>query len=118
MEDTLDRFSFRAWHKKEKVMLSETLKGDVFRWWHDPQPLAIMQCTGLKDRNGKLIYDGDIVKGSIMDYAGNFAVFVYDGCFRIKADDNYFPCLGECCPSDYLKVIGNIYENPELLGKE
>ena len=57
----------------------------------------LIQCTGLKDKNGKLIYEGDIVKFK------NF-------------DNKYYNRLDWDYVSRFrLEVIGNIYENPELL---
>lgn len=76
---------------------------------------TLLQNTGLTDKSGKDIYEGDIVKGNIMDYEGNHEVIFYDGCFSVKADDNYYPCLCEGCPEDSLEIIGNKFSNPELL---
>ena len=66
----------------------------------------IMQFTGLKDRHGKEIYEGDIV-----DYGNgrNKVVEFIDGCFCI-CGITAMPKLMTLYP-----VIGNIYENPELL---
>lgn len=86
-----------------------------------PDRFELMQFTGLKDKNGKEIYEGDIVKeyeyyGTIV---GTFVDIVrYDSkiaCFVIGKDErDFFLDLPEY---DY-EVIGNIYENPELVQNE
>jgi len=80
--------------------------------------VAIMQFTGLTDKNGKEIYDGDIISNKLIK---GFVVFD-SGCFCIKVvciinkDAGYD--VGSC-PAlfdfIYNEIIGNIYENPELL---
>jgi uncharacterized phage protein (TIGR01671 family) len=75
----------------------------------------IMQYTGLKDRNNKEIYEGDIMQ---VDYNEKYKAEVYwgdEGLWCLKwnkegKDYNYrmFAC-------EKLKVVGNIYENPDLL---
>lgn len=75
----------------------------------------LLESTGLRDKHNQDIYEGDIVTGNIMDYEGNHEVIFYDGCFSVKADDNYYPCLCEGCLEDSLEIIGNIHENSELL---
>ena len=82
----------------------------------------LMQCTGLKDKNGKLIYEGDILGGTY----GNLYVHYCDNCkqFELKANDYgcmacegdiYWYELVESEDENELEVVGNIYENPELL---
>ena len=78
----------------------------------------VMQFTGLLDNNGAEIYEGDVVTGYCCDYEGPFEVFFHEGTFSVKADESYFPCLFECSPEKNVEVIGNIYENPELLTED
>lgn len=75
-----------------------------------PPDLTIEQYTGLKDKNGREIYEGDII--SFHDY-GSFAIKFHKGCFRLGSGDLLY-----AYPSSAIEVIGNIHENPELLGGE
>lgn len=79
-------------------------------------PSTLGECTGLTDKNGKLIFEGDIVK--VGNYTGNlkieYGVVRYDNksaVFFVKYSnmENY---LDE---EDEMEVIGNIHDNPELL---
>ncbi len=98
-------YKFRAFHKGAKEMLFGANE-NIFRWQSEGQPIEIMQFTGLKDLQGKEIYEGDIV-----DYGNgrNKVVEFIDGCFCI-CGITAMPKLMTLYP-----VIGNIYENPELL---
>lgn len=95
---------------------------------NDPVVLeTIGQFTGILDKNGKEIYEGDIVH--IHDYTSAYAspytgkVIMRFGCWCVEYHKQY-----RCCPSlmfdDFAdrktEVIGNIHDNPELLegGKE
>ena len=80
----------------------------------------LMQYTGLKDKNGVEIYEGDLIKDSYtIDPATIFEVVYHLGGFTVKnidskyaqpASNDYFRAFQDKC-----EVIGNIYENPELL---
>jgi len=131
---------FRAWDKATNEMLFEW---DTQGWGHDLlnpfeganfTRMEIMQHVGLKDKNGKEIYEGDIVSfksrfegdeysrwGEVVFGKATYDSGVYStqGYYitRIKSNQEYYDddedgssgWLFEC------EVIGNIYENPELL---
>jgi len=72
---------------------------------------VLMQFTGLQDKNGKEIYEGDIVEGSTQDDYPRSVIGFEDGSFVIQQAP-----LAKWKVSHFeLTIIGNIYENPELL---
>ena len=85
------------------------------------KPDRVLQCTGLKDKNGKLIYEGDILGGiyhGYIEYCNEckcLQLKVKDyGCLACEGDLHWYE-LVEAEEQNELEVIGNIYENKELL---
>lgn len=116
-----DRFKFRCYDKGLSVMHEYLGRlEDV----HDNQ--VLMQCTGLKDQTGKLIYESDVVK-----YYDSYQVWLTTDVFwtgaamAVRTYEN--PILLDEFTNQYIydghnineiEVIGNIHENPELLEKK
>ena len=100
-----------------------------FSDWNMPKPINAMQVdaetvgqfTGLLDKNGKKIFQGDIISFSIFDwqdddkqYTG--VVTFEDGAMIIKKDEiNWHGLAYIYYQDDEMKIIGNIHDNPELL---
>mgnify|MGYP001569391785 CR=1 FL=1 len=110
---------FRAWDKKNKIMIDwNHLRAFKDGWWNNSQELPIMQFTGLHDKNGKEIYEGDILKHILDGFEPHELLSVYwdeelNGFSSHSLDKEHLyqtPIMN----NEY-EVIGNIYENPELL---
>lgn len=99
---------FRAWDKQIQKMLDIDLPQAFHRDW---ERFAPMQYTGLKDKNGKEIYEGDIVEWDL-DKSGAKDRTV----MKIEYDGGGFHSTPYINATS--EIIGNIFENPELLAKQ
>jgi hypothetical protein len=118
----MDRFKFRCFFKKSVNLMCEVLEIDFDRelLWvmaiceekHYGRmkfdDVVLMQCTGEKDIDGDLIYEGDVLESD----GGDRATVIFDDCS--------FSAFDKETGTDVLlytkcKTIGNIYQNPDLL---
>ena len=116
---------FRAWDKLNKEMFNvESINFQerrVYRdvvSYHDFNDIELMQYTGLKDKNEKEIYEGDIL--SNRNNEKPYKVIFENGSYRAEFEGDFeeysfdlIDVVAQGC-----EVVGNIYENPELLKKK
>ena len=118
----LKEIKFRAWHKEKHKMFEvqkmsfKTGKILPYGWnmEHDGIEFELMQYTGLKDKNGKEVFEGDIVTDGTI----NYVVAFYAGSWRLKQNidgDTWWKSLYRYVANFKVEVIGNVYENPAFL---
>ena len=116
---------FRAWDKSKNKMFydvqetscywdgifnPDVIQEDNFGYILDKKDVyEVMQYTGLKDKNGKEIYEGDILNFDDEYWVVSFEDGKYIGTF-----DNV---IYDICEISHYEVVGNIYENSYLLGE-
>ena len=117
---------FRAWDKKRRKWLGVNLHMSVtdgLLWWQfgygcetlpaeERDNIELVEYTGLKDKNDKEIYEGDILR--IFDRNYEVKVKIVSGC-KVYIDYGYSDEHNGPC-NYWSEIIGNIYENPELMG--
>lgn len=127
---------FRAWDKYEKTMLDvHGINFDEYGVWTREliddeddggfiltEDVKLLQYTGLKDVHGVEIFEGDIVKVNVLEGIGPNASIVFKyGMFGVENDmhgygyDKGLYSLNRIINRHEVEVIGNIFENPELL---
>ena len=117
-----DRFQFRAWDTVA-CRYEYEIQYSLFDYYIDDDRYVIEQCTGLKDKSGRLIYEGDIISGEDLTDIYDGIVGVAEvrwndesaeyGVYLVGGDYLTFDDVG-----DLVEIIGNIHENPELLEAE
>jgi len=127
------KIKFRAWRKNKEIMLDwETIKfnnsNDLFGGYFqlfNREEFIPMQFTGLKDKNGKEIYEGDIMFEKGCWTQGN-KYYNHEGQFHIvkvetlSYGDEFgvIDALGYNKEYKDMEIIGNIYKNSDLLNQE
>ncbi|EGO5849304.1 hypothetical protein IV406_03290 [Enterococcus faecalis] len=122
---------FRAWDKRENTMrdvavLHFTKGGKVnsIEYWKTPSELksyhvrnlVLMQSTGLKDKNGVEIFEGDVLYYDPFKTHMNDSIVVFEkGSFCKKTIRNGKLTSVRFIDSEEYEVIGNVWDNPELL---
>jgi len=104
---------FRAWLKNAEVMEYQKNNYSLFMWAKsENQPMEIMQYTGLDDKNGKEIYEGDIYHQGDPNIK---YVVIFNDCQFVGSQIGNKSLAGLTYFKDGIEIIGNIHENPDLL---
>lgn len=77
---------------------------------HEVYPETVGQYTGLNDKNGKKIFEGDIIRSN--SERGYIEYYPNDCAFDVVDDHGFYWLISEM---SNIEVIGNIHDNPELL---
>mgnify|MGYP000867915488 CR=1 FL=1 len=117
---------FRAWDEKLKLMyatdsVSLCIDGEICyldtdgEWVADmANRITLMQYTGLKDKNGKEIYEGDIIHC----WGGEYYQGYWEYNQKFVVEFGWTQSMWEMLHVENIEVIGNIHDNPELLEVE
>lgn len=116
------QIKFRAWDTETKEMSYDFLNKNWLKVCIESPYVELMQWTGLTDRNGKEIYEGDIVKvtndtDEVNEFNSDTGIGAIEwfngyGFWNITKIEN---SLGALIKVGYVEVIGSIFENPELI---
>ena len=119
---------FRAWLKNDKEMIDVDeihwfngeldIIGDYITFVRKADEIELMQSTGLKDKNGKEIFEGDILKSNKYITSVFYENGAYCVKFRRTPNTTVIMNVISFIKKYKTRIVGNIYENPELLEAE
>lgn len=104
---------FRVWDCELKEMIYDAQSDGFTDFLHQESRYKVMQFTGLLDKSGKEIWEGDITQVGDKNHVLEVVEF-RKGSFIQVSLAGQIRLLGNHHPS-WFEVLGNIYENPELL---
>ena len=109
---------FRAWDKKQKCwILDQQIKKNFNQYYNQPNSI-LMQYTGLKDKRRKEIYEGDVLYYKLLEQNYLVQWDIHNAKFSAIGKRNTFDSNAyRASAFDQMEIVGNIYENPELLEK-
>ena len=123
----MDNLKFRAWIKNADGTYGKVSPMTIKQMFQQQTALELVslgvtdleQSTNIKDKNGEIIFDGDIVHLSTHDgYKRTGRVEVENGRVRIVSELDSYSFSRTGSESDTLEVVGNVHEDKELLEKE
>jgi len=108
---------FRVWNKDKKEWEKHALGmgTDGALCTNHNEDFELSQFTGLHDKNGKEIYEGDIVKAPAFSTAPTQVQHQHGAFVLVTHDNDGVHVFSFATPNVAKEVIGNIYENPELI---
>lgn len=127
--DCVPKMEYRGFIIYPETGLSEFPQGgwDIGGYTEKEDSFVLMQYTGLKDKNGKEIYEGDLVWHGRLELEHPLQVGIGGywptegdcgwGVHVYNQDETFVEGVSAFNQDNDLEVVGNIYENPELLNK-
>ena len=105
---------FNAFKTVDELKLMTNMVNHACGWLEDS---ILMQYTGLKDKNGVEIYEGDILKQENSIGKHSYDIVIYDNhIHELSHGGSVFGFhIENCWDINRIEVIGNVYENPELI---
>ena len=111
------RYPFGRWPLKDAIIPSEDAE-DGYHHFVEVDGSTVGQFTGRLDKNGKRVFEGDVLDFFSGEFRGVVLWGDHDQCYIISpnGDENlHLDDFGNYGNAEYFQIIGNIYDNPELL---